>query len=139
MQITDFIVCDDIRHEIGGKSSLIGVYGNGLKITVAEDYQGPLTFQCKIFLHVVAEEEEKAPDKIVIRALINDKEVFRSEGKSSGGRSIKMLAVPFQADIPIENPGVLALEATFFSDGEKVCEKLLPQNMLITIEKKKTE
>ena len=35
MKIVDFIVCDDIRREIGGKNTIIGVYDE-LNIRIPE-------------------------------------------------------------------------------------------------------
>ncbi|PKK89943.1 MAG: hypothetical protein CVV64_11455 [Candidatus Wallbacteria bacterium HGW-Wallbacteria-1] len=37
MKLSDFILCDDIRREIGGKHSLMGVYGDTINIVLSKN------------------------------------------------------------------------------------------------------
>jgi hypothetical protein len=49
-KIVDFFICDDVRHEIGGKRTLVGIYGNDLVVPSVPSNLPQLCFVIKLDL-----------------------------------------------------------------------------------------
>jgi len=76
MKIVDFILCDDIRKEVGNKSSLIGVFDQDIKLLVPDESAKkiwPKPMRIGIFMRVLVENDDQIPDKFEVQFLYNDK------------------------------------------------------------------
>ncbi len=64
MKVVSFIVCDDIRNEIGGKHSLMGVYGNSIEFRVTPENrdQWPKNVKIGIFVTIKLEDDDREKD-----------------------------------------------------------------------------
>lgn len=64
MKLINFIICDDIRQELGNKLSLMGVYSDSINFqSVAEkDGQWPKTKRIGIYVLIETEEKENLRD-----------------------------------------------------------------------------
>lgn len=118
--------CDDVRHEIGGKISFMGVYSGKL---ISSDLPGILPKLCvAVTLHTAIENPFK---KLSIKGIFRDQEVFAMElgeeeisvAESQAAKRddasayyVQLLAIlsPFQ----VEEPGRLSLQ--ILADGERI-------------------
>lgn len=69
-RVIDIIVCDDIRHEDGGKVSLMGVYSGVMKV----DQPQGLKPQIHVFTRVQAPVQERIK-RAVVRLKFNDETI----------------------------------------------------------------
>ena len=74
MRIDDFIVCDDIRREIGNKFTLVGVYGESIDFEVSKSECGkwPKNVKLGFFIRIRFDNNETIPDKFSMHALFDD-------------------------------------------------------------------
>ncbi|WP_143062543.1 hypothetical protein [Variovorax sp. OV084] len=78
MKLERFIFCqycDDVRYEVDGKISLVGVYPGGLVINA----NLPATISKLFVVCNLATPKEKPFQKVAIRILLGDKEVVKAE------------------------------------------------------------
>lgn len=61
MKIVSFLVCDDIRNELGGKHSLMGVYSNSIEfqVTPEKKNQWPKSMRMGIFASINIEDDDR--------------------------------------------------------------------------------
>jgi hypothetical protein len=76
MRISDFIVCDDIRHEVGGKLSLMGVLTRDIHLQIP-DPTAPFALRLGIFVRADVTLEEARPDTICLEIKYNAKPIDR--------------------------------------------------------------
>lgn len=62
MKLLDLIICDDIRQEVGGKQSLIGVYSDLIINFIPGQVVWPVNFKLGIFIRIKLEENDLRPD-----------------------------------------------------------------------------
>jgi hypothetical protein len=76
MKILDFIICDDIRREMGNKHSLIGMYDESIEFTVPPDKTNiwPKAIRIGLYIKIKVEDNEEISE-IKMRMKFNDKEV----------------------------------------------------------------
>lgn len=127
MRIDSFIICEDIRNEIGGKQSLMGVFGDSIILEVppvAKD-QWPKALRLGIFVQLGLEENDQSinnlafkieritvdvPEKIVEGMI----PVWKNKGL--GRLSIAFVQNPFL----ITGVGSVTLKLTCFKDDGKM-------------------
>lgn len=73
-RLVETIFCDDIRHEVGNKRSLIGVYSGQLLVSTMPAILPKLCVSVTVTTPI-----EKPFRKLVIRLLINDTEILRGD------------------------------------------------------------
>lgn len=66
MKLLDLIVCDDIRQEVGGKQSLIGVYSDLIINFMPGQMIWPLNFKLGIFIRLKLDDNDIKPDAFEI-------------------------------------------------------------------------
>jgi hypothetical protein len=61
MRIEAFLLCDDIRHELGGKQTIVGVFGDTLQfdVPVAALEQWPKAVKLGIYVRLALEQTDK--------------------------------------------------------------------------------
>ena len=78
MQLLDFIVCDDIRHEVGNKMTLVGIYGDQMQImalpTPGED-KWPKAIKLAFFVRIKILNDEPMPNAFNLQFFQDEKEV----------------------------------------------------------------
>lgn len=74
MELIDFIICDDIRFEVGGKRSLIGVVEDTFNLPAEENDKWPksISFGLSIRGILSPEETEKDPKSFELMLKIGD-------------------------------------------------------------------
>ncbi len=84
MKLLDFIVCDDVRQEIGGKVTVVGVYGDGLNVHIPPgDIAGKPVIKLALLARVLFEKSEEKPDSFYIDFNLNGKSITHVSGQLS--------------------------------------------------------
>lgn len=58
MKVSNFIICDDIRSEVGGKASIMGVYSDLINYTVTPDQKGQWPKSKRLALYIQLDLED---------------------------------------------------------------------------------
>ena len=135
MKIGNFILCDDIRYEMGSKLSLMGVYADSIEFSVPPDKKDTWPKRIRLAVYLTADLEGKKTSSFKIRAVHDKGEVVLGEGSFEQAieKSIKIAMV--NRNFSFETGG----EYTFYLDvfdGEKtLIESSEPVNSIMVKEK----
>jgi len=135
MQLLDWIVCDDIRMEIGGKHTLVGVYDN-LEFHKAPE-KWPINIKLSFFIRIKRLDDDMRPDRFVVE--------FTQDGNQSGKFDEKMGVKGSEYNLisicmvnnafPILGPGKLNMKISFY-EGERLMKAIeSPYGLEIKIKK----
>ena len=80
MKLQTFIVCDDIRNEIGQKHSLIGVYDDRILFNVTPDKKNTWPKQMKLGIFAKISFGELTPKSFSFKMKYNENDVPLGEG-----------------------------------------------------------
>jgi hypothetical protein len=134
--LLDFIVCDDVRNEVGEKSTLVGVYGEIVRIAAPEGQalSWPILMaKLGVFLRTKPV-QEFVPDRFALSFTHNGVQVGRFEGElkvADPGRpyTLAVVASPF----PLPGPGKLQFHLTF-KKGDMTKQVPIDRTIAIEIE-----
>ncbi len=124
MKLLDFIACDDIRQEVGGKLSFMGVFGDSIKLQIPKGAPRPVAFPLALYLRILVEENDSIPDGFKAFVHVDKKEVAKIEGniKVSGDRpKILGFVLPLKM-LQVSGNATLSLTASFFAGGQLLME-----------------
>lgn len=128
MKLIDFIACEDIRHEIGNKMTLVGIYADQLSIMVlpkpAED-KWPKGIKMGIFIRIKVD-DSPMPDAFTMQFFQNEKEVDGIKGNvtiptPSTKVDLLNLAIVF-GNFKISGIGEIKFRLKLLKDGEVIYE-----------------
>ncbi len=125
MIITDFIVCDDIRSELGSKFSLMGIYANDIKFSKVPDEAWPIAFRLSCFIRLVNSLKPKKY-KFEIKVMFDGNELVQAEGEA-----------PLSGDVTIVNLPVVFPLVNIPSTGDMSIEFKLRSGKKLIVEQKK--
>ncbi|MBW2699747.1 MAG: hypothetical protein JRF33_02920 [Deltaproteobacteria bacterium] len=135
MKLLDFIACDDIRHELGGKLSLMGVFGDSIKLQVPKGAQKPFAFPLALYLRILIEENDSVPDRFKAIIRLDEKEFAKIEGNIGVlGDRPKILGFVLPLNMfKISENATLSLTATFFAGGQSLMDISPPYDISIQV------
>lgn len=126
MRIDSFIVCEDIRNEVGGKQSLMGVFGDSIVLEVppAAQDQWPKALRLGIFIQMTLEEGDRGIGNLSFR--IERNPAVGPERIAEGiipiwkNKAVNKLAIAFvQNPFLVAGAGPATLKLTCFGDDGK--------------------
>ncbi len=125
MKITDFLVCDDIRHEIGGKMTLVGIYNDFVILKEKQDVKLPMTFRLGIYARIKMENsEETIPDAFDFEFSQGDNHgvaVSKCKIMIKDNPSSFALTVMF-GNFPIKSEEKVKFKIRFYKSDVQLCE-----------------
>lgn len=129
MKINTFIVCDDIRHEIGNKVTLVGVFGQNLNFLVAQDNQNiwPKSIRLCIYAEIEYKDTPLHSFKFTIKN--NKEKMIIGEGIRKSEISHPQTEFKFTLNIPnyqLKEPGTIEFIFDFFDINKKHITSLNP-------------
>ncbi len=80
MKIGNFIICDDIRYEMGSKLSLMGVYADSIEFNMPPDKKDTWPKRIRLAVYVTADLEGRKSSSFKIRAVHEKGEAIIGEG-----------------------------------------------------------
>ena len=129
MKLINFIICDDIRNELGNKNSLMGVYDNTIEFRVTPDKENtwPKTMRLGIYARIRIY-EDKDITHFKLRTFFNDKETIIGEGilNSPAMKQLKKNIVILHNAFVFENLGIIKFSFDFYNKNDEIVESLHP-------------
>lgn len=127
MKIIDFILCDDIRREVGNKRTIVGTYIDRIIFHSAHG-SSPWPTNKQIGLYATLKIEEKDPnfDAFQITFSLDQEPLGKAEGRIiSANLDISKTAV-FDIVVPIvfKKAGTMTIKIQFLMDGKVVLDSL---------------
>lgn len=135
MKIVDFIICDDIRYEIGNKVTLVGIYNDSIVFGEKNlsDIKWPKAMKVGIYLRSLFTPEEPVPNKFVINIHHNGEKKLSLPGalKRIDGKKEYLITVAVVADnFSFHGVGSVSFEIKYFQNDKLVAEAV-PANKII--------
>lgn len=132
MKLIDFIVCDDIRREIGNKHTLVGVYDETVEFSVGKSgfKQWPKAMKLGFFIRVNFDDE--VPDEFSFNMLFLTEKKELGKGKviinPTASKRLNIVIVHNAFVFP--NEGKIEFELVFYKNG-KIIQEITPDCKLI--------
>ncbi len=137
MEIIDFIVCDDIRYEIGNKVTLVGVYGEAIVFGEKDisDVKWPKAMRLGIFMRSLFTPEEPFPNKFEIDILYDGEKKLSIPGvikrEVNAAQKEFMISVAVVAgSFPFHGVGPISFKLKYF-ENDKLIAEATPANKII--------
>ncbi|NQT61215.1 MAG: hypothetical protein HQ557_19790 [Bacteroidetes bacterium] len=122
MKLQTFIVCDDIRNEIGQKHSLIGVYDDRILFNVTPDKKNTWPKQMKLGIFAKISFEELTPKSFSFKMKYNENDVLLGEGsvniKESEKNMNKFIVAIVNNNFLFDKPGKIKFTFIFFDKSK---------------------
>lgn len=112
MKIGTFILCDDIRYEMGSKLSLMGVYADSIEFSVPPDKKDIWPKRIRLAVYMTADLEGRPASAFKIRAVHEKSEAILGEGSFDQAIEHKLKIAMVNRNFSFETGG----EYTFYLD-----------------------
>jgi hypothetical protein len=112
MKIGAFILCDDIRYEMGSKLSLMGVYADSIEFSVPPDKKDIWPKRIRLAVYLTADLEGRPASAFKIRAVHEKGEAVLGEGSFDQAIEHKLKIAMVNRNFSFETSG----EYTFYLD-----------------------
>ena len=120
MKLQTFLVCDDIRNEIGNKHSIIGVYDDRILFNVTPDKKGTWPKQMKLGIFAKIIFENEFPISFTFSMKYNYKDELLGEGfiNLKETSQNKFVAAIVHNNFLFDQPGKIKFTFTFFDESK---------------------
>jgi hypothetical protein len=118
MKVLSFIPCEDVRTEVGGKSTLVGVV-EGIAFHESRLKNGPAILRAAAYLRIELEKNEPTPNEVSVVVAFNGKEVISAGTPFLFSKPDRpaSLSVPVTL-IPVDGSGDITFTYVFKKHGE---------------------
>jgi len=137
MKITDFLVCDSIRHEVHDQVSIIGVYMDGIVFHVPPSDKDTWPKQKTICIFMRAAIEDKDITnlirKIKVFALFKDEKYPLGEipvNLEKDGAKQRVVLSATLGNFAFKAEGTFSIQLVLINDSSEEIEKIRPLNSL---------
>ena len=120
MKIINFMICDDIRMEMGNKHSIIGLYDDSINFSVPiiEKGKWPKTIKLGIFIKAIFDNdlEKKQIEKFRLEVSLNDKAKTIAEGNFDAQKQLEATGINLVFvfnQFVFESSGLMSLKIVF--------------------------
>ncbi len=117
MKFIDAIFCDDIRHEINNKLSLMGLYNDQLILSNSAEIKWPVSMNLSLLLRFQLEKKESNPDHFYFEFILNKKNIVTLNGKFDQNNNQTQFILAIVSSIPLE-PGDLGFIVKLYRGEE---------------------
>jgi hypothetical protein len=130
MKLINFIICDDIRSELGNKNSLMGIYDDTIDFRVTPDKEKnwPKVMRIGIYARILID-EDKNITHFKLKSLFNKKETIIGDGilNLSKLKQLKKINIAIiHNSFVFENTGNIKFIFDFYNDKDEIVETLQP-------------
>jgi len=128
LKIIDFIICEDIRHEIGNKETFIGVFPNYIiALSKESDFKKPIIIKLAFMFRFLFEDKDPRPDFFKMEFITNGKTYPKIDEQplkmASAVKLFNMLiCIP---NFPLISYGEIEIK-TIFKKQNKIIKELKP-------------
>lgn len=123
MNILDFIVCDDIRHEVSNKITIIGAYADLLIFPVQDATvdQWPKQLKMGFFIRIKRHEEDPIPDEFHVEFVHEGKIFSNVRGNISAPQKVTLFNLPIVSDgFKIPGKGQISFNVKLFKNKKLI-------------------
>ena len=123
MNITEFIICDDIRFEAGHKVSLMGLYSGEIVFSEDQKDKWPINFRFSCFIRL---ENNIGPGQYQFKlaSMYDDENLFEASGDITPNEVSKSITIPLVGVfIKIPGPGIIDFNFTLTSDEQAIIQE----------------
>lgn len=132
MKIISFVVCDDIRNEIGNKSSFMGVYDDNIIFKETPDKKDSWPKSIKLGIHARILTEEIKPDSFEFKLIYNENETLLGKGQLDFRDNKNKLKIIVISNFEFKKAGTMKFKFDFFDKEKNIVDTLNP-NYELTI------
>lgn len=128
MKLIDFIICDDIRSEVGNKHTLVGVFSD-INVPYKKGAKKPVNIFIKlgIFIRCLVDDSMIKPDSFKLELTHNTKGQLQPfEGPLSIHGNVNYINLVLVTNYVIPDEGRISFKL-FFSKSGKVIETMIPE------------
>jgi hypothetical protein len=121
MRVLEFIFADDIRQEMGNKTSIMGVYADEIILSPPPP-KWPIPFRISAFIRMSMEGTEQVPDKFSLQISQNGNKIAHMAGDLKIIAQVgKFLTLPLTVfPLPIPGPGVIQFDFALSHEGKEL-------------------
>ena len=127
MKIIDFIVCDDIRREVGNKRTIVGAYVDRIVFHSAPGSSvWPINKQLGLYATLKIEEKDPGFDAFQIIFSLDQEKLGMANGRIISSDLDPSKAVVFDIVVPMvfKKAGTMTIKIQLLMDGEAVIDSL---------------
>jgi hypothetical protein len=128
MKLRTFIICDDIRNELGGKHSLIGTYRDRIIFSMNKEQVNSWPKSIRLAFFIEVDFDKKICPHSFVFNMIEDgvtQELFRG-GFSVNKDSKTIILSLLHPSLKFKQAGTVNFEIVFFDDKHKPLATLRP-------------
>lgn len=134
MKLLDFIVCDDIRQEMSGKHTLIGVYDDIILYTQKE-FKWPFRIKLGFFIRIKINKSDLRPDFFNVEFIHDGKKISSLKGNLKIPNNVNYIALALvHSSFPIPNVGKINFKIILKKDNKVIWKEDLDYSMGVKIE-----
>lgn len=123
MKLAAFIICEDIRSELGNKNSIIGVLNEGIFYTGGDAEVWPKMTNLSAFIRIIFEEQDIRPNNFTLEVSLEGEEIASVKGGFTLADQTKLLNIPVTMyGFPLKGEGNLDFVFQAFRQEDKVFE-----------------
>ena len=134
MKLLDFIICDDIRIEVGNKHTIIGVYDDSIVFSVNSNNsnQWPKSKKLGFFIRILFEKTDEMPDKFVFNIITDSEtqEIGKGNLEIQKMEKLKSLIISLiHSNFIFKNDDTIRFQLVFYKNS-KIVNELSPDLLL---------
>jgi hypothetical protein len=131
MNLSNFIACDDIRQEVSGKHTFVGVFEN-LTLNFSDVESWPAAIKISFYMSITREKGDAVFNRFEFKILRSGEEKASINGvlNFDEGKDIFGIVLNFNSML-IGSPGVLDFKFNIFQD-ERLIESFSPRSLTIS-------
>lgn len=124
MKVIDLMMGEDIRHEVGNKYSLMGIWADSVTLSgPGGKVQFPVPLRMATFARVLLADGEILPDLCQLKITFDNKPVADVEARLTVNPGAKLISFPFPTmNLNIPAPGTLTCKVVLKAAGKTLLE-----------------
>jgi len=121
MKLLDFIVAEDIRHEMGNKHSIIGIYNEVIGLQSKSITTWPIPFRFGVFIRLKTVEHDNTANKFTLNIVYDNNIIATMNGNVTPDKAINIISLPLVlSTFPLPGYGEITFNFEIFNDKKSL-------------------
>ena len=137
MKLRDYSFCDDIRHELNNKLSLMGLYSDRIVFKIGNnvDVKLPVPIRLATFLRIEFEKDDQRPDSFNFTLFLNEKTLADVSGPLKMDKAQAMANISIHGEgLPVE-AGEIGFRLRLKKGHEDILDKEIKSALHVLVER----
>jgi hypothetical protein len=118
MRLLDFLVADDIRQELGNKTSVMGIFNNAISLNVPTDFKWPFPLRLGLYIRILSDDTDEIPNRFQLKISLDGKVIAEFKGNLKTKEQAKLITLQLSANpLPIPALGVLNFQLELLKEN----------------------